>query len=117
MAFDTFPAFEPDQEGTSADVMFEMNEAQFGDGYEQASGVGINDTRRDWSVRFKLGKSDADTIISFLEARKGITPFYWTPPRESSAKLFRVAKFKQSNLKGDQVVISCKFMGWYGNQT
>lgn len=62
-------------------VSFRLRKGEFGDGYEQRSGVGINNIRRQWDLRFNA-KSEAVAldIQDFLEARKDGKSFYWKPP-------------------------------------
>lgn len=58
--------------------------AQFGDGYSQRIGDGINRITNTWTLSFTARSTEqADSIIEFLEARGGISAFNWTPPGES----------------------------------
>lgn len=59
--------------------------SQFGDGYSQRVGMGINRLVKEWSLTFKSRSiTQADSIISFLEARAGVEAFLWQPPGESN---------------------------------
>lgn len=60
--------------------------AQFGDGYMQRSGDGINRQARTWSVKFSGTQSEIDVIDAFLTNEGGITSFDWTPPTGTSGK-------------------------------
>ncbi len=55
------------------------HEAQFADGYSQRSTLGINTIKRRWSLTFTRGKSEIDTIRTFLETRGAVESFDWTP--------------------------------------
>ena len=59
---------------------------QFGDGYQQRLGDGINTNPRSWSLRFTRLTADIDAIESFLDARKGTESFDWVPPRGATGK-------------------------------
>jgi phage-related protein len=58
---------------------------QFGDGYAQRTGDGINHIASVFSLTFS-GRSvaTANAIIAFLVDTGGRTYFLWTPPGESS---------------------------------
>ena len=57
-----------------------VKSAQFGDGYEQRVGDGINLIRRPWPLNFEGTKAEIEEIDTFLENEQGITSFNWTPP-------------------------------------
>lgn len=75
------PAF-----GASDTTKPRVLKAQFGDGYQQRAGDGINIAPRQWSLSFSRKQSDIDAIRAFLEARNGIESFTWTPPRGASGR-------------------------------
>lgn len=52
---------------------------KFGDGYEQVSSVGINNSRKSWQCSKTDTKQEIDDIYQFLWATRGITPFYFQP--------------------------------------
>jgi len=61
--------------------------SQFGDGYEQRSGDGINIRPRAWTLTFSSRTAaEMSPIVAFLEARNGIESFDWTPPSGSAGK-------------------------------
>lgn len=61
--------------------------SRFGDGYEQRVGDGINIRPQVWSLRWSVRTaSERDTILAFLRAENGITPFDWTPPGGTAGK-------------------------------
>lgn len=62
-------------------VSFRLRKAGFGDGYEQRIGIGINNIKRQWDLRFN-NKTEAIAmdIQDFLEAREDGKSFYWKPP-------------------------------------
>ncbi|MEQ9911973.1 phage tail protein [Pectobacterium polaris] len=53
---------------------------QFGDGYRQRSGDGINGESQSWPLTFVGDNSYVQPIVSFLRRHKGYTAFQWTNP-------------------------------------
>jgi phage-related protein len=78
MAIPTF-TYDPitDPVGTST---YRTLTAQFGDGYSQVAGDGINNVYDTWSLSFAGASADVAPVKSFLDALQGYLPFYWTPP-------------------------------------
>ena len=60
--------------------------AQFGDGYSQRVGDGINLLARQWSLVFNGNAAEMDAVEAFLETESGITSFDWQPPTGSAGK-------------------------------
>lgn len=61
--------------------------AQFGDGYEQRVGDGINTMPRTWSLAFNNRLAAEITAIDgFLAARKATEAFSWTPPSGAAGR-------------------------------
>jgi phage-related protein len=70
--------------GTTRKVEFNILEAEFGDGYSQPTENGLNSAKRSLSLVWDVLTDDqADDITAFFLDRKGVTPFYFTPPREN----------------------------------
>lgn len=84
MAFETFtPPIDPSP-GIGRRVKYNVFEAEFGDGYSQTVGNGINFRRRQMTLAWDVLTDDqADEIAEFFFPRAKTTPFYWQPPRES----------------------------------
>lgn len=58
---------------------------QFGDGYAQRTGDGINTMPSVYSLSFNgRDVTTANAIIAFLEATKGKSYFWWTPVGETT---------------------------------
>ena len=56
-----------------------VNKVQFGDGYEQVSSFGINNTRKAWSCSKIAKKVEIDAIYQFLISTQSVEPFYFQP--------------------------------------
>jgi len=72
--------------GASQDKTPRVRTAQFGEGYQQRTGDGINPIARVWTLTFRRVTSDIDAIDAFLSARNGQESFNWTPPTGSVGK-------------------------------
>lgn len=89
MATKTFswvPLAEP-----SGEYRIRTHTAQFGDGYTQDAGDGINNESSNWPLNFEVDETKAKAIVAFFRDHGGFKPFKWTPPLATSSKLF-VAK-------------------------
>jgi phage-related protein len=61
--------------------------AEFGDGYNQRIGDGINTVPENWSLRWgPLNVTQMTEIWTFLKARAGAEAFLWTPPGLTQAR-------------------------------
>jgi phage-related protein len=61
--------------------------AQYGDGYEQRVGDGINTVRQIWRLNFSATQADITAIDAFLTAKGGVDSFTWTPSGESEIRV------------------------------
>jgi phage-related protein len=68
-------------------------QTEFGDGYTQRTGDGLNTQRQIWNVEFVSDTTTINNIVAFLEATNGSDSFDWTPPRQSSALKFRYTEY------------------------
>ncbi len=57
--------------------------AQFGDGYKQVAGDGINTKLQAWDLLFRSSSSVITDITEFLDRHAGALRFEWTPRGES----------------------------------
>lgn len=103
---DTFtfvPLVEP--QGQS---VFRVRKAQFGDGYSQVVGDGLNTEVQTWPLSFIGKSSDIMPILAFLRAYAGHTSFYWTPPLGVQG-LYRCEKFNLTPHGNDNYTLSAEF--------
>lgn len=82
---DTFNPTIPPQEEPSGDISYRLSESQFGDGYRQIVGDGLNVKVQKWPLTWKGTVAEVDPIRDFFDAHIGIS-FYWTPPNGVQAK-------------------------------
>lgn len=67
-----------------------INKVQFGDGYEQVSSLGINNTRKNWSCSKIAKKAEIDEIYQFLISTQSVEPFYFQPIKTEPALIVRL---------------------------
>ena len=72
--------------GVNLSAKFKVRKSEFGGGYQQRVGDGINTIARSWSVSFSNDATTIDTIQAFLDNDKGIASFTWVPPVGVSGK-------------------------------
>ncbi|MBD2779409.1 phage tail protein [Xenorhabdus sp. 38] len=69
-----------------------VRSVQFGDGYKQTSGDGINAQRESWPLSFVGALSDIQPIMVFLREHQGWRSFKWRNPL-SELGLYQAGKF------------------------
>lgn len=80
---DNFPDVSPDL-NSAPQREAKILRADFGDGYLQATGDGINPYKETWSLSFSnRPKSQIDAIKALLDDCNGVKAFFWTPPGET----------------------------------
>lgn len=72
--------------GASRTIAPRVRTVNFGDGYEQRVGDGINLLKHSWSLTFRGQPSTIDAIDAFLTARAGIESFTWSPKGANPAQ-------------------------------
>lgn len=87
MSLDTFtPPRTPDAPMAETSKV-NLFEAEFGDGYTQATPNGLNHIRRTFSAKWTaLYDDEAQAIIDFMVAHKGTESFWYTVPRVGRLK-------------------------------
>ena len=79
----TFPVATEYDRSTGYGVDLRGLFTQFGDGYGQSAGDGINPERQTWQiVTVDLNPTDFETVRAFLKTNAGLY-FDWTPPLET----------------------------------
>ena len=112
-----FP-FRPTVE-TESETTFRTLEAQFGDGYKQSVGDGINIKRESWDVSFRgtWARNSNETVSNrvyisevktFLDTLQGFHPFRWTPKNGVQA-MFEFKSYKIINHHNGIFTLTTKF--------
>lgn len=72
--------------GATPQVTHRTISIQFGDGYLQAVGDGINTTLKSYQLEFIGSYTKLSEIANFLDRHGGFKPFLWMAPRATVAK-------------------------------
>ncbi len=92
----------------AGDSTFRVRTAQFGDGYAQVAGDGINTETQSWDLSFTGVFAYISPIVGFLRDHGGATSFIWTPPLGGPG-LWRCAEFKPTVLGGQNYTVTATF--------
>jgi phage-related protein len=76
---------------------------KFGDGYEQRTPNGINNSPEIWSVEFTASSASYPEVLTFIRARKGVESFYWATPFNQN-KVFVCRKWAVVRKQGHTVM-------------
>ncbi|MEL4399039.1 phage tail protein [Shewanella algae] len=87
--------------GATGETTHKVLKNEFGDGYTQAFGVGINNRSTSWSVSVSgfvdgIRTPNIKPVLDFLKARHGYQSFYWTTP-DGDTGLFRAENYSTAN--------------------
>lgn len=84
------PSPAPSVTGFSRQISARTLNADFGDGYTQRAGDGLNSLPRTVTVTWPpMHRAELDVIDGFLIARRGFEAFEWTEPGESTPHLWK----------------------------
>ena len=105
----TFPITNPVY-NTRINARPKVNVLSFGDGFEQRLTEGLNQNPLSVNLTFELSQTDADTAITFLNARvEDGASFDYTLPSETSSRKFVCTSFPRSIPFLNRVTLSCVF--------
>lgn len=85
-----------------------VRETQFGDGYVQASGDGINSETQSWPLTFVGTWEYISPILTFLRSHKGFISFRWTSPTFDTS-LYRCKQYAVVPLGNNNFSLSATF--------
>tara|TARA_Y100001937_G_C7134076_1_gene339032 strand:+ start:56 stop:397 length:342 start_codon:yes stop_codon:yes gene_type:complete len=105
----TFPITNPVY-NTKINSKPKVRTLSFGDGFEQRLTEGLNQNPLSVNLTFELSQTDANTAISFLNARiDDGASFDYTLPSESSSRKFVCDDFPRSIPYLNRVRLTCVF--------
>lgn len=96
----------------ASDVGFRIRKAQFGDGYTQVAGDGINPRSQKWALSFVGNEAYIRAIVDFLDRHGGYKSFQWCPPLADTG-LYRCDAYKPTALGGGNYSLSASFIQAY----
>lgn len=70
----------PTQHGESPDISYRVRVSQFGDGYKQVVGDGLNNKSQSFPITYTGSKSVVLQIMAFFDRHAGARAFLWTNP-------------------------------------
>lgn len=111
MAMETFTYKR--QSGATGTITYAVRESQFGDGYVQVIGDGINTRRASWPLSFEGGLDDMLEIVAFFDRHAGYKSFYWTPPDSEDPLMWRVANVSLTSIGAGVYRVSAEFKQVY----
>ena len=82
--------------------------AQFGNGYTQRAGDGINNETQSWDLTFTGKKARIAQILAFLRAQKGYKAFIWSTPFDGNL-YFTCSSYKPTDQGGGAWVLTATF--------
>ncbi|EJL90213.1 phage tail protein [Pantoea sp. GM01] len=92
-----------------AEAKFRNRTVQFGDGYTQVAGDGLNPRSQEWTLSFTGSEAYIKAIKDFLDAHGGTRAFQWKPPLESIG-LYRCETYKPTALGGKKYNLDATFL-------
>jgi phage-related protein len=93
---------------TTGATTLRVKGVQFGDGYSQAAGDGLNNKSQSWPIECVGTDAQIKAIEDFLDAHGGHTSFNWTTPRGAQA-LFRCPSYNSVPLGGGIFQLTATF--------
>jgi phage-related protein len=97
----------PDDSAT-CDSTMRTRKSQFGDGYTQVSGDGLNGEEDSWDLSFGGLAEEIKPIQDFIRAHGGIRAFLWTPPG-GELGLYRCEKHRKQAQPGQVFQLTATF--------
>ncbi len=93
---------------TEGTINQKVQTSDFGDGYSQATAIGINNQFEEWNVNFKGKASYINQVRDFLDRHEGDKSFYWMPPDGKQGR-YRAAGYKISPQGNDVYQLTATF--------
>ena len=97
------------QSGAAGKIKYRVRTVQFGDGYAQVVQDGLNNETQSWPLSFEGSMDMIQPIRDFFRRHAGYKSFYWTPPGESAALLFRVEDVTLTSVGGGVYTLAAEF--------
>lgn len=106
----TLPDIQPDNVSSRKSTKARVVRTNFGDGYSQRIGDGLNAVRDEWNVQWtNITAADKETLVQFFEGLAGVTSFQWTPQGDSAAKNFTCAEWNVTPKNAYYYSLTAKF--------
>lgn len=87
-----------------------VKRTQFGNGYFQIAGNGINNNLEKWNLTFTLNDTDKQTVEDFFLATNGYDYFNWTSQEAGAVeKQYIVPEWNIQPMGADNYTVTCMF--------
>lgn len=103
---DTF-TWRPDKAAPAA-MTQRTRSAQFGSGYKQEAGDGLNTETQSWALTFTGNKARIKAILTFLRTQGGYKAFIWSTPLDGPL-YFKCKAYNPSPAGGTAWTLSATF--------
>lgn len=90
------------------EIQQRVRTVQFGDGYAQVAGDGLNADRQSWPLTFTGAADEIRPIRDFLRRHGGHRSFLWAPPLEG-LQLYRCAGWRLRAHTEDLLTLTATF--------
>lgn len=90
-------------------IKLRVKKAQFGDGYRQVVGDGINTKIQSWPFSWIGTDAQMLAIMDFLDAHEGTQSFYFQPPGSAVPLYFKCDSYALVPLDGNVSTVSATF--------
>lgn len=82
----------------------------FGNGYSQRAGMGLNGTLQKWNVEYiGLTSSEKDTLYDFFIERGGYQNFNWTDPVSDDTRKYICTSWNVTSHGNNRFKMNCMF--------
>ncbi len=88
---------------------FAVRSVQFGDGYEQRQPKFLRPKMQSWEVKLVGFKPMIEEVKAFLDARRGVESFYWTPPGRLRLLVVAPDEYTETPEGGKVYSLTCTF--------
>lgn len=96
--------------GSSLEESARVLKAQFGSGYAQRAGDGLNNIVGSYSVTFEnLTRDEAAVIVQFFKTQGGARAFVFIPPGEEVERLWTCEKWKRTHVDATIDTVTASF--------
>jgi phage-related protein len=108
---DTFPAIQVHYGSAPQPVKPRVQRLDFGDGYSQRIGQGLNPISEGWDIILKdITAAEKDTVVVFFKDKNGTEAFYWTPIGESTPRQYTCPEWLPVPQEGQLWTVTAKFV-------
>lgn len=101
--------------GASGDIAQRVWANDFGDGYSQSGGTGINTKSQSWELSLSGLLQEGDDLLGvrdFLDRHEGYKSFNWTPPGGVAGR-YKANGYKLGTLGAGMYTLSVSFKQTY----